>query len=345
MATDFYELIGKQGTVFLPDIGTFFNDDKVLAKKMIDSLAAAKIPVIKGEILHNANICLRSDFDEGYYSSEKDLVITENYRQLIERKVISLDTYANIFDYARRLGCKLALSVYDNEGVDFAIEQDAVLLKVASSNITHIPLIEYIAKTDKTIIVDTGHSTVEEIARAINVLNDAGKTDIIIQHSPPAPPVPVEEQNLRFMQTLGNAFGIPYGLSDHHNSEEMLYAATTMGAVVVEKGVCPDGLGDEQDRAHALNISEAAIVQKKISNIAKGLGNGIRMLNRDRAKYRSRMCLYAREDIHVGETLTETNTGYAFPLLGVGVEYIEQVLGRTASQKIRKGQPINWSDL
>ena len=345
MASEFRDLIEQHGTLFLPDIGTFFNDDTALAMNMIDCLAAAEVPVIKAEVLHNADVCLVSDFVEAYYSTSSAKMLTENYRQLIERKVVSLDAYANIFSRARRLGCKLILSVYDKEGVDFAVEQRVIAIKIASSNITHIPLIKYIAKSEKPVIVDTGHSTLEEIARAINVLHDAGKSDIIVEHSPLAPPAPVEEQNLRFMSTLGNTFGLPFGLSDHHSGDEMLYAATAMGASIVEKGVCPDGMGDDQDRAHALNISDVGAVQKKISNIAKGLGDGKRTLGRDRAKYRARMCLFARADIAEGDTFTELNTGYALPCLGIGVEYIEQVLGRSASKTIRQGQPIKWSDL
>lgn len=340
-----HELIQQNKILFLPDIGTFFNDDISTAIKMVDQLADAGILVIKGEVLHDPNICLKSDLSDLYYSQSKKRMIEENYREIIERKVVSLESYRKIFDRIRERGCKLIVSVYDFKGVDFAIEQDVIGIKIASSNITHQPLLEYVAKTDKTIIVDTGHSTLEEIARAINWLNDAGKTDIIIQHSPLAPPVPVEEHNLKFMETLGNAFQLPYGLSDHHLGDEMLYAATALGACLVEKGVCPDDMGDEQDRAHALNISEAENVQRKIGNIAKGLGNGVRQLERGREKYRSRMGLIVRREISEGDILAREDIGFAFPAVGFGVEYIDLVIGKEVKRTIPVGQPIQISDL
>jgi sialic acid synthase SpsE len=340
-----HDLIKKYKTLFLPDIGTFFNDDVSTALKMVDQLADAGIPVIKGEVLHDADVCLRSDFLDYYYSPSTGGMIKENYRAIIERKIVSFDNYAIIFDRVRQRGCKLVVSVYDNKGVDFAVEQDVLAIKIASSNVTHQPLLEYVAKTNKTIILDTGHSTLEEIARAVNWLNDAGKSDIIIQHSPLAPPVPVDEHNLMFMRTLGDCFQLPYGLSDHHIGDEMLYAATALGACIVEKGVCPDAMGDDQDRAHALNISEAAVVQQKITNIAKGLGNGMRQFERDREKFRSRMGLVARQEISEGEVLTNENIGFAFPPIGLGVEYTEFVLGKKVNRAISVGKPINMSDL
>jgi|SaaInlStandDraft_6_1057023.scaffolds.fasta_scaffold06730_3 sialic acid synthase SpsE len=336
-----HELIRQHKTLFLPDIGTFFNDDIEIALGMVDKLGEANIPVIKAEILHDVDICLQSDLSEFYYSPSKERMVEENYRDIIERKVVSLDSYEKIFSRVKKRGCELVVSVYDNKGVDFAIEQDVIAIKIASSNITHQPLLEYVAKTDKSIMLDTGHSTLEEIARAVNWLNDAGKLDIIIQHSPLAPPISVEEHNLKFMQTLGRCFGIPYGLSDHHIGDEMLYAATALGASIVEKGVCPDELGDEQDRAHALNISDVATVQNKISNIAKGLGSGVRQLDRRREKYRSRMGLVARQEITEGTVLTYENIGFAFPAVGLGVEYIDLVLGKEVKRSISIGQPIH----
>jgi len=339
------ELIQKYGTLFLPDMGTFFNDDEELAVHMVDRLLDAKIPVVKGEILHDVNVCLKSGFIDEYYSPENNIMIKENYREIIERKVVSLDAYERIFKRVLDKKAQFVLSVYDQEGADFANQIGSIAIKVASSNVTHQPLIEYLSTIEKPILLDTGHCTLEEISRAVNWFNDAGKFDIILQHSPLAPPVPIEEHNLRFMKTLGTSFNLPFGLSDHHVGEEMLYASTAMGAVVVEKGVCPDEMGDDQDRAHALNISQVATVQKKIQNIATGLGTGVRTLRRDRVKYRSRMCIYATTDINTGDQLTTENISFAFPLIGIGVEYAEQVIGRKVKISVKKGQPINWSDL
>lgn len=328
--------------LFLPDIGTFFNRDIELAKKMVDILFESGVQIIKGEVLHTADVCLKNSGDEVYLGRESGILVNEDYRALIERKVVSIESYTQLFTYCTSLGMELILSVYDRKGVDFAVSIGAVALKVASSNITHQPLIEYISHTKLPIIIDTGHSTLEEIARAVNWARDCGADDLIVEHSPLPPPNSLENHNLRFMQTLGGVFGAPYGLSDHHQSEEMLYAAAAMGAVVLEKGVCPDDMGDEQDGVVALPVSKVREVLKKINNISLALGDGTRNLRRDREKYRSRMCLVAMHDLLPGDIINDINITFAFPSRGIGSEYWDIVSGKQLKFSIKKGEPITW---
>lgn len=331
--------------IFLPDIGTFFNQDMALATSMVNQLSDSGITTIKGEILHSPKICLKDSGEEVFWSRGSKKLHKENYRKLIERKVVPLEAYEALFQHCKAKGMDVVVSVYDFEGADFAKRQEMSAVKIASSNITHQPLIEYVAKLDIPLILDTGHSTIEEIARAINWLHDAGAYDIIIEHSPPGPPNGVELHNLRFMKTLGDTFGIPYGLSDHHAGEEMLFAAVSLGATLIEKGVCPDGLSDEQDAAHALSISRVESVVKKIKNIYLAMGNGTRILPRNREKYRSRMGLVAKKDLTAGDIITLDTVTFAFPARGIEVENWREVQGSALKRSVEAGTIIRWQDL
>lgn len=331
--------------IFLPDIGTFFNRDIATAKDLVTQLAASGVKTIKGEILHDANICLKTDVTETYYGHVSQKKISENYRELIERKVVSLAQYRQVFNLAKSLGLNIVLSVYDFEGADFAKELDVMAIKIASSNITHQPLIEYIASLGTPMIFDTGHSTIEEASRAISWARDAGNFDVLVEHSPPGPPNDVSLHQLAFMNTLGIACNCPTGLSDHHCGDEMLYAAVALGATIIEKGVCQNNIHDEQDAGHALPIGQVKQTLLKINNIAAGLGNGYRELPRTRAKYVSRMGLIAKQDIKPGQSLTLENTGFAFPNIGIGTEYWSECQELKVVNKITAGQVIKWSDL
>lgn len=331
--------------IFLPDIGTFFNQDMELAIRMVDQLSESGVTTIKGEVLHCPEICLKGPEDEIYWGHKSKCLKRENYRSLIERKIVSLDNYKKLFQHCQTKGMDVVVSVYDFKGADLAKQLDMSAIKIASSNITHQPLIEYVARLDIPVLLDTGHSSMEEIARAVNWLRDANATDIIVEHSPLAPPHGPELHNLRFMTTLGNTFGVPFGLSDHHASEEMLYAAVTLGAVVVEKGVCPDNLGDEQDTAHALPISRVCEVVEKIKNIHLAMGNGVRDLQRDREKYRSRMGLIAKQDLNVGDVISLNTVSFAFPAKGIGVEHWREAQGSLLTCSVKAGDIINWQDL
>ena len=346
----YWQTIQQSGRpLFLPDIGTYFNQDITQAKTLIDELVAAGVTTIKGEILNNANICLQANLsgNERYWGQSSNTFKEENYRQLIERKVVSLEAYETLFSYAQSQGVDVVVSVYDFVGADFAKKIGVKAIKIASSNITHQPLIEYISALDIPMIIDTGHASMEEIARAHQWAMDASNqsVDLLIEHSPKGPPAPVSEQNLRFMQTLGSAFNVYYGLSDHHAGDEMLLAATAMGAIVLEKGVCANQMGDEQDGGHAIKISEVQQVLEKIKLIADAMGSGQRHLPRERAKYISRMGMAAKTDLNAGDGLTLETVHFAFPALGIEAEHWSQVANCRLKHGLKAGQVIDWADI
>ncbi len=339
------DIINNQKCLFLPDIGTFFNQDIELASSTIDKLVGSGIKVVKGEILHDINVCLNTQANEQYYSLKNKEFIQENYFHLISRKIVSLDNYSILFKRIKNSGAEFIVSVYDPIGADFALSEGAIAIKVASQNITNLVLIEHVSKIDLPLIMDTGHSSIEEISIAVSVAKRFLKNILILQHSPLGPPALVREHNLDFMRTLGNIFNTGYGLSDHHSSEEFLYAAAALGACIVEKGVCMDNLIDEQDRAHALNISKVKEVVIKLKNIVDGMGNGVRSLSADRTRYHCRMCIYALESLRRGDSIKRSNVGLAMPLLGIGAEYYEKVQNQTVNKDIQKGTPLQWEDL
>lgn len=330
--------------LFLPDIGTFFNQDLSIARDLVAQLREAGVTAVKGEILHRADVCLDDETVERYMSRDGEMV-GERYRDLIERKVVPLSAYEKLFAESLGEDLDLVLSVYDLEGATFARDIGAVALKIATSNIVHRPLIEHVAGLGLPMLIDTGKSSIEEIARAVDWARDAGAEHIVVEHSPDGPPNPVENHNLRFMCTLGQVFGTAFGLSDHHAGEEMMLAAVALGAHVIETGVCPDDLRSDHDVGHALPVSQAAAVLTKCNNIYVALGSGIRRLERDRPKYISRMGVIARTDIPAGGVLSLDTVDFAFPAKGIEAEHWELVEGWSARHPLAKGQVVSWADV
>ena len=329
--------------LFLPDIGTFFNQDISLALSMVDQLHQSGVKIVKGEILHDANICLHES-PEITYIAQDGREIKENYRSLIERKTVSLNDYRKIFSYAKEKGVGIIVSVYDFSGIEFALEIGSCALKIATSNVTHQPMIEKSAQTGLPIIIDTGDSSLEEIERAVSWARNAGATEIIVEHSPYAPPAPLSRHDLKHMVALGNILGTHYGLSDHHDGEEMLYAATALGATILETGVRPDDLDAEQDSKHALPISLVGDVIKKCANIYHALGHDYRKLDRTRPRKPSRMGIIAKADIQPNDLLNLDNLTFAFPIKEIGTEYWDLVNNKKAIKTLKAGTPLKWSD-
>jgi sialic acid synthase SpsE len=329
---------------FFPDIGTFFNQDESIAFELIDRLHDAGCKFLKGEILHSEDICLPKDIcgTESYYNPETGKMVTENYRELIERKVISFKTYERIFEHSKKLGMKLVLSVYDHEGISFANAMDCRVLKIASSNINHQHLIHLVAQTGIPMVIDTGKASLEDISRAVQWAKDGGAEDLLIQHSPPAPPKPHSAQNLNFMKTLGEFYGLPFGLSDHSNCNRMLLAAVAIGARVLEKGICQDSPNPDQDVAHALPIGRVRESLESLNIIHQAMGKGVYDHSSPPAKHPSRMGLVLRSGVRAGDEINDTNIGFAFPALSIDAQEWPNIKGKTYRSDLKKGTVLEW---
>lgn len=334
--------------LFMAEIGTYFNKDIGLAKEFIKKIKASGADVVKGEVLHSAEICL-DDGSEATFITHAKGSLKENYRALIERKTVPLAHYKEVFSLCKELDMPFVLSVYDFEGVDFAHETGASAIKIATSNIVHAPLIRYAAKSAKKqgrpVFIDTGKSTLEEISRAIGWVRAAGCEDIIIEHSPAAAPNPLTEHNLRMLKSLKSIFDIPVGLSCHHSGDEMLYAAVALGANIVEKGVCSDPSKPDQDFYWAMPIDELSAAVKKCRNIYLAMGSKMRRVPFPRQVPNDRMGLVAKTDIKPGMKAGPDTIGFALPAKGIPVEQWDLVEGRPFVRSLKKGEVVRMGDI
>ncbi|MFA5093799.1 MAG: N-acetylneuraminate synthase family protein [Candidatus Omnitrophota bacterium] len=345
---DKFTLDDSHQPVFLAEIGTYFNQDIELAKQFVRKIKESGADIVKGEVLHSPEVCLAEGGDAAYMTF-KEGNKAENYRALIERKVVRLEHYKEIFGLCRKIEIPFVLSVYDFEGADFALKEGACALKIATSNIVHAPLIRYVAKAvkkeGKPIIIDTGKSTLGEIAREMQWIRDTGCEDIIIEHAPAAAPNPLTEHHLRMIQTFKQVFDIPVGLSCHHSGDEMLYAAVALGANLIEKGVCDDPDKPDQDFYWSMAMSELGPVVQKCRNIYTALGKSMRHIPSPRKVPNDRMGLVAKTDVYPGEKIDYSTVGFAFPAKGVPVEDWDIVEGKKFSKAVKKGCVIKMGDV
>lgn len=329
--------------IFLPEIGTFYNQDIQKAHALIDRLIDLGMVCIKGEILHSDKVALDVDYHVQYYDKSLDKVKNENYRQLIERKVMSFEQYERVFAYPRTRGMQLVFSVYDIEGADFALSIGAKALKVSSSNLVHLPLIKYLAQIKIPTIIDTGKAHFFEIARAVEWFRQAGGKDLLLEHSPAGPPAPATEQYLSMLTILQKTFNCPVGLSDHYAGNEMLLAAIPLGASILEKGVMFSEMDGEQDTSHAMLVDEIPLVMRQLQAIHEATCFGMRPPPVE--THAARMGVVSRNGLNAGDKLTLDNVDFAWPALGISVAEWQQIEGRVLNQEVGAQQPIYLSML
>lgn len=330
-------------TVFVAEIGTFFNQDLALAESYIRAVAQAGAPVVKTEVLHNPDVCLKNS---GLLSTFRHAggVQTEDYRALIERKVVSLDNYRILFRLCADLKLPFIATVYDFEGVDFLAEVGAAGIKISRDNINNFMLIRRSAKSGLPLIFDAGVVYLDEVARAVRCAREAGGSGVIVNHHPGANPAPPEVHHFRVMQTYKESLGVPVGLSCHYRGEEMLYVAVGMGANLLEKGVVDDPDRVEQDLVSAASLADLPQMVRKVQNCWAAIGAAPARPKEPR-DFMRRKCLVAARAVRAGETLDESNLTFCWPPVGISVENFDAVAGSVARRNLEKFQPLQWEDI
>ncbi|NJD86454.1 MAG: hypothetical protein FIB05_00385, partial [Betaproteobacteria bacterium] len=167
-----------------PDIDVYFKRDAALALRLVDAIREAGIATVKTAALHDPGLAVDGGAPAQYFVQGRG-VVSESYREVVERHAVPLADLRRIFARVRERGLDLVVSVYDEEGIALAVEMDAAALKIPSSNIVHAPLIRAAASAGRPLVIDTGRSTMAEIGRAVAWARRAGAERLLVQHSPP----------------------------------------------------------------------------------------------------------------------------------------------------------------
>jgi sialic acid synthase SpsE len=330
-------------TVFMAEIGTFFNKDIDLALKLIKAAVDAGAPVVKSEVLHNPDVCIK---DSGLLVKYNHATgsKTENYRELIERKIVPLERYRELYGYCKSLGVPFVASVYDVEGIDFFVEIGGAAIKIASHQMGNIPLMRYAASTGLTILIDGGRAYFDEVALMVRTAQQAGAGGVIVLHHPGANPAPPEAHHMRVMQTYKDTLNIPVGLTCHYRGDEMLYLAVGMGANILEKGVVDDPDREEMDLVSAAALSEVPDMVRKVRNCWQAIGD-VPMRPKEPRDLSDRKGLVARRPIDEGEAISYENVLFAWPPIGIPAQYWDAVVGKPVMRALQANEVIRWGDV
>lgn len=233
---------------------------------------------------------------------------------------------------------------FDIENIDLLLNFGQECFKIPSGEITNLPYLRHIGRLQKKIILSTGMSTLGDIEMAIDVIESAGtpRSKITILHCTTEYPTPMNEVNLRAMQTIHAAFGTAVGYSDHTKGVEVSIAAVAMGAVVIEKHFTLDRNLPGPDHQASLEPAELIDMVLAIRNIEVALGDGIKRLTPSEVKNKLivRKSLIARRNIRAGELFTTENITTKRPGTGISPMQWDIVLGRSASRNFMADELI-----
>jgi len=210
------------------------------------------------------------------------------------------------------------------------------MFKIPSGEITNLPYLRHIGSLNKKVILSTGMSDLKEIGEAIQILTNAGtyKENITVLHANTMYPTPMEDVNLRAMQTIQNKFDIAVGYSDHTLGIEVDIAAVAMGATIIEKHFTIDKTMDGPDHKSSIEPHELKAMVSSIRNIEKALGSSIKKPSRSEKPniIMARKSIVARKSIKKGELFTEKNITIKRPGIGISPMKWDTILGKVAER-------------
>lgn len=246
--------------------------------------------------------------------------------------------HEELFKVAKEEGLICFSSPFDKTAVDFLESLDNPIYKIASPEITDIPLIEYTASKGKPMIISTGIATDEDIQLAVDTCRAVGNNDITLLKCTSSYPAPIEEANLLMIPELAKRFKVKSGLSDHTIGSTAPIVATALGATVIEKHFIIDRSIGGPDSSFSMNKSEFTEMVKAVREAEKALGVIDYTLTEKQVSSRD-FCrsLYVVEDIKEGEVITEKNVRSIRPGFGLHPKYYKEILGNKVKKDLEKG--------
>ncbi|OON98153.1 MAG: N-acetylneuraminate synthase [Epulopiscium sp. Nele67-Bin005] len=327
-------------TFIIAEVGVNHNGNIELAKKLIDVATEAGADAVKFQTFKTEKLVSATAQKAEYQKQTTD--IDESQFDMIKKLELDLETHHALIDYCAKKKIMFLSSPFDLESVVLLDELGLQIFKIPSGEITNLPYLEQIAKTNKELILSTGMCNLGEIEQALNVLRKYNSNKITILHCNTEYPTPMEDVNLRAMLTIKEAFKCEVGYSDHTLGVEVAISAVALGAVMIEKHITLDKTMEGPDHRASLEPAELKSMVLAIRNIEKALGTGIKQPSKSETKNIeiARKSIVASKFIQEGEKFTEENLTAKRPATGISPMSWYDIIGKVATKNYEEDEII-----
>ena len=332
----------EKKTYVIAELSANHNHNFDLAVKTIEAMAKSGADAVKIQTYTPDSLVM--DVDNEYFGPIKDGLWKGIKRyDLYKEGMLPYEWQPKLQKVATDLGLDFFSTPFDLVGVDFLETMNMPIYKIASFEINDIPLIRYVAKKHKPMIISTGVADLDDIQLALDTCYKEGNYDISLLKCTSEYPATYEQANLLTIPDMIHRFGIPVGVSDHTMGSLVPIVAVSLGATIVEKHFILSRTNGGPDSAFSMEPNEFREMVDSIRNVERALGNvKYDITDYQRGKRRS---LYARTDIHCGDVFTDQNVGSYRPSVGLSPQYWDQIMGKTCKREIVKGDVLRQEDL
>jgi N-acetylneuraminate synthase len=322
---------------FIAELNTSHFGDISKAKLMIDMVKDCGGDCVKFQSWSEDTL-----YSEDYY---KENPIAKRF---VKKFSLNEAELKELSIYARGIGIDFASTPYSIEEADFLIKECCVpYIKVASMDINNYPYLRHLAKSNTAIILSTGMADIDEISKAVSVLEDAGAKNVCILHCVsiyPVEPKYVNLNNIKLLKKMYSSHVIGY--SDHTLGIDIGISSVALGSCVVEKHVTLDKTIIGMDNQMAIEKNELKLMIEGINNVFESLGSDERVVSSDELTQRLKMrrSLIANQDLNIGEILTESNLGAKRPGTGISVSEYDLYIGKKLTKNVNKDSLLSIDD-
>jgi N-acetylneuraminate synthase len=254
--------------------------------------------------------------------------------------------HETLFRRARQLGVTIFSTPFDESAVDLLETLDAPAYKIASFEAIDVPLIAYVARKGKPMIISTGMANFEEIGEAVRTARENGCGAIVLLHCVSSYPAPDEQSNVRTVPDLAERFGVVSGLSDHTFGSAVAVASIALGGCVVEKHFTLRRADGGPDSAFSLEPDEFKTLVEDCKRAWRALGKASYDLQGcERGNLAFRRSIYVVRDLAAGDELTAENIRSIRPGYGLPPKHLPDVIGRHAARDLKRGDPLKLEDV
>lgn len=335
--------VSKDSPVFVvAELSANHNQDYGRAVEIIHAAAEAGADAIKLQTYTADSITIDCD-DPCFQIKEGTIWDGTTLYKLYSQAYTPWEWQPRLMEEANKLGMECFSSPFDFASVDFLAQMKVPAYKIASYEITDIPLIRRAARLHKPMIFATGIAYPQDIERALDACREEGNEDVILLKCVSSYPTPYEEVNLNMIPALAETYDCLTGISDHTMGSIVSAASVALGSKMVEKHLTLKRSDGGPDGSFSMEPEEFGQMVQEIRIVEKALGSSQYHLTEtqilERGDSRS---LFVVEDIPAGGVLTPQNIRSIRPADGLHTMYYEEILGRKAKTFLKKGTPLQW---
>jgi N-acetylneuraminate synthase len=333
-----------QPALVIAEGGVNHNGDLELARRMIDAARQASADAIKFQTFRAERLASpmapRADYQRVTGESSSQL-------EMLRKLELSERAHVELWRHGREVGLPVLSTPFDERSADFLLRLGVSAYKVGSGELTNLPFLEHLAGKGLPMLVSTGMATLGEVEQAVLAIRGAGNPPLILLQCTSRYPAPPAEANLRVLDTLRAAFGVPVGYSDHTRGNDVALAAVARGACVIEKHFTLDRRLPGPDHAASAEPEQMAALIRSIRTVEKALGHGRKEPSAREAEIAevARRSVVAARDLDAGELITPELIDIKRPGTGLPPSTAEQLIGRRLACDMPAGTPLTWEVL